>query len=220
MQTNSQRDGLPHVSSLLPDYLNNKLETALKQGVESHLSECSECRQEADRLTELFQALQKETPSSPPSHYFSTIVPRVRERLERRERFSWLQHPVFTRVAMPLAAAALAVALLVRLPVELQESTSQPLLDRSESLNPEEVAEALVQQHELLPLNTVVVQEIAEATVPAKVFEQQIAEKLIVSSSKQPYDYFSGIPTEQLLNSLNEQEVETLLQRLGERIIL
>lgn len=209
-----------HVKSLLPDFLHGNVDESLRKSIESHLLECSDCGHEAEDLKNTLSALQEEAPEAVPSRYFATVVPRIRERLERHERASWFQNPIFTRVAVPFVAAGLVLALLLQMPFDAHDGTGRSYAGGTEAFEPEEVVDMLTQQGELQPLATIAAQEITEATFAGKAFERRMAEKFLANGTAFGFDDLSGISTDQLLNSLDEKEVDTLLRKLGERITL
>lgn len=209
-----------HVKSLLPDFLHGNVDESLRKGIESHLLECPDCGQEAEDLKNTLSALQEEAPEAVPSRYFATVVPRIRERLERRGQRSWLQAPLVRRVALPLAVAGLAVALLLQMPFDAHEGTGRSYMSDAETFEPEEVVDMLTQQGELQPLATMAAQEITEATLAGKAFERRMAETFLAHGTTFGFDDLTGISTDQLLNSLDEKEVDALLRKLGERITL
>ena len=105
-----------HVEYLLPDYVNDRLEESLQPGVEEHLAECAACRAELEVLREAFAALRSQQIFPPSKVYFSTILPRVRQRLEEKEARPFYAHPLFSRILVPVAAGALVLFVLLRSP--------------------------------------------------------------------------------------------------------
>ena len=68
--------------SLLPDVVKGTLNADEAAELDRHLADCAECAQDRSVIETAMDALQAETsPQAPPSHYFETVLPRVRERL-------------------------------------------------------------------------------------------------------------------------------------------
>jgi hypothetical protein len=119
-----------------------------------------------------------------------------------------------------MVAAGIALVLLVRLPQSSLGPSRDILEGLSATIEMNELADVLAQQHDLLPISLGATQELAEAVASDEVVKQQIVEKLRASKSEKEYDYLSGIAMDQLVASLSESDVETLLHKLGERIML
>ncbi|MFB3895233.1 MAG: anti-sigma factor [bacterium] len=66
------------VQSKLQDYLEQALPEVERQELESHLTECAECRQELHTLKDLVQCLEALPELDPPSDLAGTIMARVR----------------------------------------------------------------------------------------------------------------------------------------------
>ncbi len=199
---------MEHVKFLLTDYLKGTLDASLRQEVEVHLRECADCCKEANDLKSALDKLQEYRSATPSSHYFATILPRVRQRLEQRPSFHITISPLVTRLAMPLAAAMLAVTLLVR--VQIGTNILFPQNGTSISLSSEEISELWL---------TFLHEDVLSA-IPSSAIEEHLLQKVLTEESIIPSYTVSGVPTRELLKGLDEKEVEELLQRLGGKSIL
>ncbi len=88
----------------LPDFVNNKLAGNEQQSVSEHLLACLDCKREGEELQSLMLELNKETVTAPSPQYWSSLLPRIHERIERkseRQLPEWL-----VRFVLPLSAAA------------------------------------------------------------------------------------------------------------------
>lgn len=205
---------------LLPEYLQGKLDDVRRQEVELHLRQCADCRQELEELRATFRELEHQRFYAPSATYFASLAPRIRMRLEQRTPFSWsarplsgwLRNPLFTRIALPLATAALAVALLVQLPYEPDRTVA---LDVAPTLDAEDVAEALASPHGI-PFSEPAV----ENSISEEVVNRQLVAQLLANGSEVGLGEWLETPTDQLLTGWSEEEVASLLQRLEERVIL
>ena len=211
---------MEHVEYLLPDYLNNRLEESLMTGVESHLQECASCRESLEGLREGFEALQKQHIPHPSESYFSTILPRVRQRLEKKETRSFFVHPLVTRIAMPLAAGALALLLLVRLPLSTHnaEADHNPLQPVLQGIASDELVDIVLDQIHQQALNTLGESETSSLlAVPLLSGDQLLADAERLSPVEAP---ILGGRTPESLDQLNDTEIDALVARLGERDML
>lgn len=94
----------------IPDYIFGKLPEPEHTAIGGHLATCPACKAEADELQTAFAGIAGEKPWEPDAAYWSTLLPRIHERIEKRRRRlipAWV-----TRALMP-AAAALALIIAV-----------------------------------------------------------------------------------------------------------
>src|SRR3989339_1381438 len=212
-----------HVKSLLPDYLTGQLDTGLREEVEVHLRDCPSCRGDYEEMRELVGSLRGHPRKHPSSSYFSNLLPRVRERLGRRGRFAWIDHPLIVRLVSPLAAAALIVILMLELPLVRQQAgggEGGELLGMVEAFSTDDLSQIVIEQghHQLL------VETEQEITVPHSLVDRVLSRELSLSTGVSdpllmPFTTMGGITSESL-NALSEPEVDRLLQRLEERSVL
>jgi hypothetical protein len=209
-----------HVEYLLPDYLNNRLEESLKPGVESHLEECESCRDSLEGLREGFEALRTQHIPHPSETYFSTILPRVRQRLEKKEARPFFAHPLVTRIAMPIAAGALALLLLLRLPLSTHNADAErnPLQPVLQGIASDELVDIVLDQIHLQALNTVGEGETSSLlAVPLLGGDQLLADAEHLTSIEAP---ILGGRVPESLDQLSDSEIDALVARLGERTMI
>ena len=209
-----------HIEYLLPDYLNHRLEEPLQRGVERHLEECASCRAELRELQEAFHNLEAHNPDQPPHGYFSSILPRVRERLEVSRRGSFLAHPLVTRLAVPLAAGLVIFLVLVRIPFPVGDNARDhnPLQPVLSDIDGEELLDIVLDQVHRQALNTVAESEASSLlAVPILRSDHLLNDAQHISMRDEP---LIGNPMPEALDQLSESDVDALVQRLGERTIL
>jgi hypothetical protein len=209
-----------HVEYLLPDYLTNRLEESLKPGVESHLEECASCRASLEVLRDGFEVLRTQNTPHPSEAYFSSVLPRVRQRLEKNETRPFFAHPLVTRVVLPIAAGALALLILVRLPLmthnaEAEHNPLQPVL---QGIASDELVDIALDQIHLQALNTVGESETSSLlAIPLLGGDQLLADAEHLSSTGAP---ILGGRAPESLDQLSESEIDALVAHLGERTML
>lgn len=115
-----------HVTEQLPDYIMNQLDRMQKAGVDSHLQECSLCREEFDGLLKLWAKLGNLPEETPPKEMrvrFYSMLEAYEEGARHRQKVSggiitalndaivkfWPREPVYQ---MGVAAALLVVGLI------------------------------------------------------------------------------------------------------------
>mgnify|MGYP001606386951 FL=1 len=210
-----------HIKYLLPDYLNRRLDEELREAVESHLRTCTQCREEMEALRDAFEYLRTHAPERPSASYFATILPRVRQRLERKETGSFLSHPLFVRLVAPLAVAALAIVLLLRVPFFRTESEREvnPLRSVVTGTSTEEIAQAVLEHSRQQPLSNNLSGEISSLIAEQVIRHQFLEDEIDLQSASSLEPLFNSASTH-AIEELTESEVDALLQRLGERTIL
>ncbi|MCX6135447.1 MAG: zf-HC2 domain-containing protein [Ignavibacteriales bacterium] len=209
-----------HVEYLLPDYLKGMLEESLRPGVESHLAECAACRAELEQLRPAMALLDSLEVRPPYEGYFSAMVPRVRERLQRRRIFDFVTHPLFARFAVPLAVGALLLVILLRVPDAVREAGGErnPLQAVVHGLETEDLVDVVLDQQDRQAISGNGENETnSMLAVPFLQGDLLLAgaDQLLLSNESV---LDAAIPEH--LDQLSPSEVDVLVARLGERTIL
>jgi hypothetical protein len=209
-----------HVEYLLPDYVSNMLEESLRPWVESHLEECGACRAELENLRGAFTHLDSFEVKPPYDGYFTTVLPRVRERLQGKKSVPFYSHPLVTRFAVPLAAAALILVILFRVPFALRESEREhnPLRPVVTGLETEELVDAILDQFHRQMISAQGENETsAQLAVHLLRSDHLLAGADELSLSNESV-LDVGLPEN--LDQLSASDVDVLVARLGERTSL
>jgi anti-sigma factor RsiW len=209
-----------HFEYLLPDYLNNTLEESLRPFVESHLEECGACRVELENLSATFHSLGVYQAAPPADGYFATVLPRVRHRLEGKKRASFLAHPLVARFAVPLAAGAVMLVILLRVPFgeRSSENEQNPLQPVVRGLETGALVDIILDQADRQSLTTQGVSETsALLAVPFLRGDHLLTSSAQLSFADEPI-LGSGMP--ESLDQLSDSDVDVLVAQLGERAIL
>jgi hypothetical protein len=206
-----------HVEQYLPDYLNFKLEESLRPWVENHLETCGSCRSELERLQEAFQHLKAYQTPPPDPGYFASVLPRVRERLEKRNPGSVLAHPLLTRFVLPLGAGALLLFMVFKLPMTLHqpEPDHNPLQPIVRGLDTEELVDIILDQmhHQMIAI-----QGESEASallaVPLLQGEHLLSGTENLAMSEEP---LLDVVMHETLEQMSSSDIDALVVGLGER---
>lgn len=99
------------------DSARGTLDSLEQDRLDIHLRECSECRSTLQAMISIQPMLESNPASPPPPHYFSTILPNVRKKLEAKERIPFFSNALWTKLGLPLAAALVMFILLINLPL-------------------------------------------------------------------------------------------------------
>ncbi len=194
--------------NMLPEYLEGSLDKGQRAEAELHLASCTRCREERDQLAILFQPERKTQLrwQQPDDLYWASIVPRLRERIDRPKRTLF---PVWaTRFVLPAAAAIALVAVLMQLP--LRTVSRDQSATRSLAQVPIEELQLFTEQQAVIGLNDVVSPAPDRASSDDKAVLKEI-----LHSEKQGYTLpsFSASETmqESAFDNLNDQDAEQVI---------
>jgi hypothetical protein len=210
-----------HIEQRLLEYLDGTLAGPLRSGVEEHLEHCSVCRAELAGLRQTMVMLTSRESSPPSSGYFSTILPHVRERIERKESGNLFGAPALTRFVLPIGAAAVVLVILLSLPFPSVETDSSrnPLQAVMHGVTTDELVDIVFDSVPLQPLSTPTVEGETSSLLGARILR---GDHLLANADEGP-------PAPEItldermpegLEQLNETDVEALVQRLGERTMI
>ena len=212
---------IEHVEYLLPEYLNGTLADSLRPGVEEHLKHCSWCKTELAELRHTMQMLDTHGTAEPPSGYFTSILPRVREQLEREESRNFFANPLLTRLALPIGAAVLVLVVLLSLPYPANETETahNPLQDVMHGSTTDELVDVCFDMVPLQPLSSPTVEGETSSLLGVRLLR---GEHLLANADEVSFaeDFTQDETMSEELEQLNEADLEALLQRLGERTTL
>jgi len=210
-----------HVEYLLPEYLDGTLDDSLRPGVEEHLKYCSSCVAELTELHQTMEMLEHRGAEGPPVGYFTTVLPRVRERLEGKAARNLFSSPLLLRLALPIGAAALALFIVLSLPFPGTEAETghNPLQAVMHGSTTDELVDVVLDMVPLQPLSTPTVEGETSSLLGVRVLR---GDHLLAHADEASYAdefTFDGSMPEGL-EELNEADVQALVQRLGEGTIL
>ncbi len=90
-----------HYRSILCDYVLGEINDELKEDIRSHLVGCAECSGELEKINNTFEIFREPYFDIPPSAYFSSLLPRIREKSEPAPgvMFNFLLGLTYRRIA-------------------------------------------------------------------------------------------------------------------------
>lgn len=205
---------IEHAKYLLPDYSIGKLDQAEQTLVSEHLQACDVCRADLDEIRGILAQLKTSDVVKPSNSYFSSLVPRIRQRLEGKQSSSWLGNPFTTKLVLPFSVAVLAIVLLTNVEFTVEEPAN-PLNNLVADVLPEDVIDFVAEASRPTLWTTRQAQEIAEKLVAGHVSEEHALQYVLQTDPAESIEQ-----TQELLRELDESQIEQLLQKLGERAIL
>ena len=211
---------IEHVKYLLPDYVLGKIEIEARSEVDRHVESCPVCSRELEDIRGTLNSVRQYQPTTPFPAYFNSILPRVRETLGHKTPDSWWTDPVLTKLALPFATAALAIGLLVNIGFFGREITpNAALTPMAEGLRPEDVVDFVMEASR--PIWMVgQTQEVAQAIVGEHLTKEYFLQHSMTLGSQPDFEEELPFSSQQLLKDLDEEQIDRLLKKLGERTIL
>jgi hypothetical protein len=210
-----------HVSILLPDFIHGSLGDEFTIGIEEHVRTCASCRTELDELRRTIAIIAQDQRVDIPSSYFTSVLPRVRQRLEEKQGIRTYWNPVMTKLAVPAVTAVLAIALLWHVPFSVSVVDQvNPLKAIAESATPEEFADILREQSSSSEWNSIQTRAASQVLMNEKFVKRQLVHEALAGPSSSPLGDIAELSSQQLLTDLDESDVDEILQRLGKMEIL
>jgi hypothetical protein len=205
-----------HVDYLLPEFHGGSLSTAESAHVRAHLELCARCRAESEHLAIAMPYLKPDDDAVPPISYFSTILPRVRDRIDMPERRTRWSQPLIERVLLPVAVSLLLLFIVLSVPMDrLSPSSSHAVLG---PIVQDCTQDELTQLEFDTQLNLTGLPSVQE-----RIFEDQLtaAQAVPVAILKDAIadgeldDAVSG-----MVENLPDAELETVVHQLAERTVI
>jgi len=212
---------IEHIEYLLPEYLNGTLADSLRPGVEEHLKHCSSCRTALSELRQTMEMLEARVPADPPSAYFTTVLPRIRERLEGKESRNVFVNPLLAKLALPIGAAVVVLFILLSLSslVSESETANNPLQAVVHGSSTDELIDVVLDMMPLHPLSSPTLEVETSSMLGVRLLR---GEHLLADVNEASFaeDFTLDETMSEELEQLNEADLEALVQRLGERTVL
>jgi len=207
-----------HIKYSLMDYITDHLDEYDRDQVRLHLQQCSECQNHYNELIAAYDALRHTQKVLPSPAYYSTILPRVQERLMGHRDSLWSNRIIPSRLILPLAVSALFLILLIRMPLDTSSEHEQTdaLFQAVKDYSPDEVVQAVSNEYagsNVLSNPEVVSEGIAEH-LRGDHFIREALMKQIES------DEIVDMDIDGVLLELNREQAEQLLSKLSEREML
>lgn len=203
-----------HIRYLLAEYVTGTLTREEQELVDSHLEFCADCNKDLQDLRSAANALKQSQQSSPVTPYYSTILPRVYERLENDPHSFWSFNNPVAKIVLPLAASALFVILLIRiLPASHYENGQIDALRQVVTgCTSDEIVEAVSRQYQTSSISN---HDIAEIIVGEHLKGDQFIREAL--SKQIAGEELTDVDVEEIISILNTEQIDQLLSRYQER---
>jgi hypothetical protein len=199
------------------DYITGHLDESELLQVRFHLEQCSECQNHYNELDTVQKELQQSPRIQPGSAYYSSILPRVHERLSNSQKYYWNDKWAPSAILFPLVISMLFVALLIKIPSESLSGHRNriTLSEAVKEFTADEVVQAVTNEYagSSVSSNQEVVLEGAEEHLQGDRFIREVIVQQIFAEEIGAMDIggiFSGMNGEQtdlMLSELIEREM-------------
>lgn len=208
-----------HVKYSLPDFILGKTGAQQRLEIERHLGVCQECRAELEQVKQSLGLIRERELAQPAPAFFSGILPRLRERLDRPRHTRLWSSPIGERIALPLAAAAVIVLMIVLTPTATgPDVPAGSLRAVLEQVSATELVDVFADEGTTVSVNSRMNQELMEVVVGEHIEKGGFVKDLVLNESgngELPASLYQGI-----LSNMSDEDVDNLLKRLEERTTL
>jgi anti-sigma factor RsiW len=200
------------------DYITHRLSAQDRIRVEEHLQKCPQCENEYQELLLTENSLKQSQHFEPAPVYYTTILPRVRERLVERRRVDWKEKYGIARIILPLAVSAFLLLFLIKVPINYTSdfTSTEALHQAVHDLNDDEVVQAVEKAYTGASVSPT--QEVAAAGVSEHLQGNRFLKTAL--SRQIDNEEIADIDIEGIISDLNGEQVEQVLSGLSERNIL
>jgi hypothetical protein len=205
---------IEHVQYDLMDYITNRLNDEERNLVEQHLNKCTLCKNQYIELLATEQAIKQNHQTEPGSEYYSTILPRVRERLVAPKRSIWYySHDV--KIILPLTVSIILAILFMRIPIEYLSKSSQTegLQQIVIDLDADEVMQAVEKEYANVALSPN--QDIAAIGVAEHLQGDRFLKSAVTKQIEN--EEIAEMDVEGMISDLDGEQVNQVLSGLSER---
>ena len=188
----------------LPDYVRGNVTPGVTADVSAHLATCKPCTSEVAELRDMMVTMEqsKVAPPSPP--YWGSILPRLHERLEGKDRQripDWVM-----RILVPASAALLLVVILLKGYDELEMSASSYFTSMMAQL-PDSDLTRLADAQTLS-----IVTDATLSTSQESMSDKELLKSIITSDERD--QLYAQLDPVTVLNTLSDEEADALVNIL------
>lgn len=189
---------------LLIDYAEGTLDPSLKPAIEAELNKSAALRDELAVLQNTFAQLQHYEANDVPAQYFTTLLPRIRERIESHSRWKRFFIPLWVeKFAAPATALCVLMFIAGLYIVFLPDNARPAIYSVVRQSEPEEVEQLMI-------FDTPFGSTSNFSSTPIVVNDNIIMREFLMTSSI----YDNVVNDTQILAQLDEQEIEQIVQQL------
>jgi hypothetical protein len=199
------------IQILSPDFVSMKSSPEEVELVKGHLSKCPSCARDVEDMANLVVRLKSVPISGPTEVYWNTLVTRIHERRTRRQ--AGVASEWILRFLLPGAAATLLVLLAVTAGLQIGAGSGMNLLAVVSSLSTEELQQVTDQttwNGDVLSSNS---------DVSNGEYLDDVADLVQLVSNESQASLYSEIDIDDIVSTLDDQEVAQLVSSLQERTL-
>jgi predicted anti-sigma-YlaC factor YlaD len=200
------------------DYILGHLDNQENDSVKSHLQQCPECQNSYEELLFTTSMIVRKKITAPSAAYYSTILPRVRERLVKHQNTILNDSSSKVRIILPLAVSLLLITLLIRVSSEadIDYEHNDALHQTLKDYDVGEIVQAVANEYSnstILPNQEITAYGFAEHLQGSSFIRYAVKEQI-------DSDEVSEIDIDEMVADLRVEQVDQLLSGLSERELL
>jgi Putative zinc-finger len=208
------------IRSLLVDFHEGAISAEEKRRVEEHLASCPACKAFSENIGSTLNVLHNESPRDVPVHYFATLLPQVRSRIEERSRpLKWFSPAPWVYRCLAPVSSGMVVAALIGLFLAFRPSASfvSPLEElRSEAATQgtRAVADYLIESSDLTyPLESS--QKVRDIVADPSLISSRMADQ-IFDNAPENYQPVSLIVTDEVsVDDIPQEDLNQVIAQLS-----
>ncbi len=209
------------ITQHLVDYCEGALTGELRDEIERHLAECAACRGELALLQTAFEALQHEPGLDVPAHYFTNLIPKIRQRIDAGEKRrigfalpAWIGSSVRPLAAM-LVLGAVAVLFRILGPASTAASPLEELVSQVPPSDVDSLVAYFSDTNDLLH-GTETQQRILEVAPNPALVSDHLAGDVFANTTIEPVTYTDPALIDDQVLDLSEDDVSQVLAELDQ----
>lgn len=206
------------VEPMLVDLADGTLSPEEKALVDDHVAHCAGCAMDVALLKETFAVLRTEVQELPPEHYFSNLLPKVRLRIDAKERPWGFAFPAWIgKMTAPLTVSAMALVVVALFRAFEPGDEHSPLRSIVEQIPGDEIASIVVSPTEPTggEYGVPETQVLLEALPNANGIADKMKSELLAGELPLVQTEAGTLSVEKTLDDLDDDTVSQVLDRMN-----
>ena len=210
------------VSYLLVELSEGTISPENRKRVDEHVASCKRCTEDLALIRTAFETLRTTEPEDVPTHYFSNLIPRLRQRIEEKpaRRFvfgvpGWAQ-----RLLAPVSAAAVVVCMIgLYVTLHPANDSGQSQLVQLVSQYPKDEMDGVAEMASYSPvlmrtteLNRGVIEMLPNITLVSQGLDQQLVDDEMAHGHRLAV----FLAADDSYEDITDEEVDSVIERLNQ----
>jgi hypothetical protein len=193
-----------------------------REVVERHVATCVRCTEDLKLIDQAFEALRNVEDEEVPTHYFTNLLPRIQERLDRRPAHAsgfalplWLQRFLAPVSAGAVLACMIGTYILFNPMADTMQSHLREMVSELPKEDIDEVTES-VSYANVLARTMDPSQRLMETISNPALVSRQIERELVNDQLDHGHSPSILLPAENPLDDVNDEDVDSVIRKLND----